>query len=43
MVLKKTVSVLAHKFLLPYRANSEYILSITPSGTLEVSTEMKLK
>ena len=26
---KKTVSVLAHKFFLPYRANSVYILSIT--------------
>ena len=27
---KKTVSVLAHSFLLPQRANSEYILSIYP-------------
>ena len=27
---KKTVSVLAHSFLLPQRANSVYILSITP-------------
>ena len=27
---KKTVSVLAHSFLLPSRANLVYILSITP-------------
>ena len=27
---KKTVSVLAHTFVLPSRANSVYILSITP-------------
>ena len=40
---KKTVSVLAHSFLLPLRANLVYLPSITPWVPLELSSEMKLK
>ena len=36
----KTVSVIVHSFLLPYRANSGLRLSI---GTIEVSSELRLK
>ena len=39
----KTVSVLAHSCLLPEKANSVYIHSITLLGTLKLSFEMKLK
>ena len=40
---RKMVSVLAHSFLLPQRANSGYIVSISPWGTLEVSSVLRLK